>query len=180
MRRLAFMLVTAILVVFSLSIATADLREGLVVYLNFDEEGDVVKDLSGTGNDGEVVGDPEWIDGPKPEFGKAIEFNADGDWVEVADDDSMDVGEGDITFAMWTKHTDDQEGYATRPMSKLPLYGTNGPGFEIGTLGNLLKESRPLGLFYGLSGASRQTVDADLEDIADDSMASCSCIERRG
>ena len=185
MRKLTCLFVTAILVIFSASIARADLREGLVVYINFDQEGDAVKegdtvkDLSGKGNDGVVIGEPTLVDGPKPAFGKAMEFDGvwdnnegRGDSVEVADDDSMDVGDGDITFAMWTKHTmEDQLAVAVRPLGKLPMFGPNGPGFEITTVGvDGPNDGHPLGLFYGMSGNGpppRQAVDADLEDIAD-------------
>jgi hypothetical protein len=47
----------------------------------FDEgEGEVLEDISGNGHDGIIVGKPKWVDS---NFGKALEFNGQGEVVEV-------------------------------------------------------------------------------------------------
>lgn len=167
MRNLAFVFTIAVLIVFSLSSVRADLREGLVLYINFD--GEEVDDLSGTGNDGEVVGDPKWIDGPKPEFGKAVEFNGKGDHILVEDDDSLDVDEDDISISVWVNYV---EGEQVTPYPKLvsngmPDWGGGAPGFEITVKGNVNDDDHPLGLFYGSCGPGRQQISGRLEEIAD-------------
>jgi hypothetical protein len=71
--------------------------EGLVLYFTFDvEEDDVVIDRSGTGNNGEVRGAPKWVTG---KVGKALEFDAQDNYIEVPDSDSLKPDE--ITIAMW-------------------------------------------------------------------------------
>jgi hypothetical protein len=53
--------------------ANAALPEGLVFLVTFEEkDGDVVKDLSGFNNDGEVVGKAEWVTG---KYGGGFHFN---------------------------------------------------------------------------------------------------------
>lgn len=70
----------------------------LVGYWSFDEEGDVVEDQSGNGNDGAVTGDVSWIAG---KMGNALEFTP-GANVEIADSDTLkDMDE--YTIAMWIK-----------------------------------------------------------------------------
>ena len=56
----------------------------LIGYWTFDD-GDVT-DLSGTGNDGVVHGDPQVVAGA---VGDAYEFNGAGDWVEIPDNPSI-------------------------------------------------------------------------------------------
>lgn len=47
----------------------------------FDEgNGNVAKDSSENGNDGEIKGDPDWVDG---EFGKALSLDGVGDYVDL-------------------------------------------------------------------------------------------------
>jgi mono/diheme cytochrome c family protein len=47
---------------------------------------------------GRLEGDARLVDSP---FGKALTLDGDGDWVTVARDQSMSVGEGDFTVAAW-------------------------------------------------------------------------------
>ena len=71
----------------------------LVLYFSFDEgSGKEVKDLSGTGNDGKLVGSPKWIDG---KYGKALQMTGEADHVEVAHSDSLVFEEG-ITYMAWS------------------------------------------------------------------------------
>ena len=66
----------------------------------FDEgKGDVAKDSSGNGNDGELSG-PEWVQG---KFGTALNFDGVEDYVTVEDSDSLDFDTGPFTVALWFK-----------------------------------------------------------------------------
>ncbi|RKU38835.1 hypothetical protein C6496_04840 [Candidatus Poribacteria bacterium] len=60
--------------------------------------GKTVKDLSGNGNDGELMG-PKWGEG-NPDGGLVFEGNGPRDFVEIPDSDSLDVPEG-LTVEMW-------------------------------------------------------------------------------
>ena len=88
-----------------ISFVKADLSDGLVLYLPFDEgEGDVANDLSENQFTGDLMGDPEWVDG-KEGFGKALSFGGNGDYVEVPYDDdftfeTFDIKEA-ITMCAW-------------------------------------------------------------------------------
>lgn len=143
----------------ALATAVADLEEGLVVYFNFDQgKTDVVKDISRAGNDGAVHGNPKWVQGPKAELGKAIELDGESDYIEVPDNDTMEVGDGDITMMFWVMQAGEQVAHP-RPVSKMPLFGTNEPGFEVIAYA-------PPWIFYGMSGGDRQEVKAT-SDILD-------------
>ncbi len=66
----------------------------------FDEgSGKVAEDFSENGNDGEIFGKPEWVDG---KFGKALEFNGESDWVQIPDDPSLWVST-EVTVMAWIK-----------------------------------------------------------------------------
>ena len=53
----------------------------------FDEsKGDTATDSSGNGNDGELVGNPEWVDG---KFGNALEFDGTGSHVNILNSDPL-------------------------------------------------------------------------------------------
>ena len=69
MLRKALLIIFAIILINVLS-STCLMAGSLVAYWSFDEaDVDVLTDQSGTGNDGEINGEPEWVDG---KFGKAI------------------------------------------------------------------------------------------------------------
>ena len=64
----------------------------------FDEgRGNVAEDSSGTGNDGAIEGGAKWVDG---KFGKALSLDGSDDYVEIAHDDSLNVG-AEHTIALW-------------------------------------------------------------------------------
>ena len=66
----------------------------------FDEgRGNTAEDSSGTGNDGAIEGGAKWVDG---KFGKALSLDGSDDYVEIAHDDSLNVG-GEHTIALWFK-----------------------------------------------------------------------------
>lgn len=75
----------------------------LVCYLPFDEgSGKGAKDLSGKGNNGQLISDPKWVDGKD---GTALQFSSDskpnGSWVEIPDMGA--IGKGSFTVMAWYK-----------------------------------------------------------------------------
>jgi len=74
----------------------------LVVYWSFDEgSGDVLKDQSGTGNDGTINGKPKWVDS---NFGKAMQFDGSV-YIVVPNNDSYNFTKGDsFSIALWINY----------------------------------------------------------------------------
>lgn len=70
----------------------------------FDEgEGDVAMDSSENGNDGNFMGEPEWVDG---KFGMALEFDGSSTSVDCGDTDSMNIPTGgEVTMCAWVYPT---------------------------------------------------------------------------
>jgi len=92
-----FALSLMVLFVF-ISFVKADLSDGLVLYLPFDEgEGKVVHDLSQNQFTGKIKGNPKWVEG---KFGSALSFGGLTDYVEVPYDDVFDIREA-ITIHAW-------------------------------------------------------------------------------
>jgi len=75
-------------------------RAELVAHWKFDESsGNVVHDLSGNGNDGTLVGNPQWMNG---KIGGALELNGSSSYVEIPFSESLRVmNRGDFSFAAW-------------------------------------------------------------------------------
>ena len=97
-----FAILSAILILLCVGSLCALDKDGLALYLPFDEgRGVTAKDESGEGNDGELQGDIEWVDG---EHGKAVYIsdNAADNKVVVKDDATLDIT-GDMTIAVWVK-----------------------------------------------------------------------------
>ncbi|MDQ1316411.1 MAG: LamGL protein [Candidatus Poribacteria bacterium] len=91
---LAFMSLVLILV--SQSIGVCAIKD-LVAAWSFDEgSGNNAKDISGNGHDGTITG-AKWTDG---KFGKALDFNGDGDQVLVPNDDKLNI-KGELTVEAW-------------------------------------------------------------------------------
>lgn len=75
----------------------ADLSDGLILYLPFDEgSGKVAHDSSGRGHDG-VINGAKWTEG---RFGKALEFNGKDSFVEVQFSEDFIITDG-ITLGAW-------------------------------------------------------------------------------
>ncbi len=90
----------AICVLICSTFATADLLEGLVLYMPLDEGGgDKAMDLSENGFTGSVKGGAKWVEG---KFGDALEFSVSADFVEIADNKAFHI-EDEITQAAWVK-----------------------------------------------------------------------------
>ncbi|MBM3242874.1 LamG domain-containing protein [Candidatus Poribacteria bacterium] len=85
------------------NVADAQLVErGLVSYWAFDKdtiEGGILKDVWGN-NDGKIYGDPKVINGKVKE---SLEFDGVDDYVEVPDNDSLDMGKSDFSICAWIK-----------------------------------------------------------------------------
>jgi len=78
--------------------AAVEVDEHTVALWLFDEgEGKVVKDLSGNGNDGKIMGGIKWVNG---KFGFGLQGNGADGYVLVPDSDSLDLTEG-LTIEMW-------------------------------------------------------------------------------
>lgn len=75
-------------------------KTGLILYLPFDEEsGKIAKDGSGNNNDGELLGDAEWVNG---KYGKAVSISDNDLQNQVLIEDSKSLGITDqITMAAW-------------------------------------------------------------------------------
>lgn len=117
-----FFLVLLIIGLFC-TIAIADLLEGLVLYLPFDEgNGKMAIGVSANGFKGSLNGNATWVDG---KFGKALEFSVSSDFVGIEDHEAFHI-EDEITQAAWVK------------LSRLPgahaiIFGTRtGGGRNIG------------------------------------------------
>jgi hypothetical protein len=77
------------------------LSDGLVCYFPSLSEfvtDSVVEDLSGDGNDAEIVGDP--IPAPGP-VGESLQMDGDLTYLEAPNDPTLDVQGGDFTIAGW-------------------------------------------------------------------------------
>ena len=97
MKPLSFVVLITVLALSCATFVQAGLEDGLVLYLPFDEgSGDVTGDLSGNGHDGDIEG-PIWTEG---KFGKALEFNGDGDFVDVPYSDDFAITDA-ITLGAW-------------------------------------------------------------------------------
>jgi hypothetical protein len=78
---------------------SASLRQGLVLWYSFDrDEGNVVTDKSGKNNHGKVHR-AKWTE--KGKAGGACKFDGSGRSIELADDDSLDIGTGSFTVLAW-------------------------------------------------------------------------------
>jgi hypothetical protein len=94
---------TGLLVLFTTGALTAssygefDPETCVGIWLFDESEGDIVADSSGKGNDGQLMGDPAWVDG---KFGSALEFDGAGSHVSVPDSESLNPTTA-ITLAAW-------------------------------------------------------------------------------
>lgn len=74
--------------------------EDLIGYWNFDNiDGNIVKDLSGNGNDGTINGDPSTEEG---KYGKTLSFDGVDDFVDCGNDNSLDITK-EVTVSAWFK-----------------------------------------------------------------------------
>ncbi|KPL08286.1 hypothetical protein AMJ86_01185 [bacterium SM23_57] len=106
----------AMLVVLLATLGTgwADLTDGLVGHWAFEEgQGTVAHDSSGNDNHGSLAPEAAAFSDADPMVGdyaiilSGTHATVDVGYVEVADSNSLDVGEGDFTMALWVKRDDD-------------------------------------------------------------------------
>ncbi len=116
-----FMFVTGFIVI-SQSHAKIDPKTIAGLWL-FDESGKVVKDHSGNGLDGEVIGSVKWVDG---KFGKAMEIDGGGGHVKIKD--HVNPSEA-ITISAWAKSdgaTWNQHGWLVEKRDAYILHNVQG------------------------------------------------------
>ena len=77
-------------------LAKVDPADLVGMWLFEEGAGDVAKDTSEAGNDGTIVGPKKWRDG---KFGRALEFDGAGVYVEVESNDSITLEE--LTIVAW-------------------------------------------------------------------------------
>jgi len=101
MKRIFLGMMCVLLVLSLSSMAGAVDDNSLVLYLSFDKvDGDIVEDLSGTGNDGTITGDADWVQDGR--VGAAMffkELELDG-VVIVKGSESLAIAES-LTVEMW-------------------------------------------------------------------------------
>jgi len=108
MKSLFFILIIISLVIFSSTIGEAALRDGTLLYMAFNEgAGQVAKDLSGNGNDGNLQGETKWVDG---KFGKALQFDGKTGYVDIASSKSLGFSKA-LTVEAWVKSNVDHPNY---------------------------------------------------------------------
>jgi hypothetical protein len=82
---------------------TSAVRADLVGWWRLDEgTGTIAYDSSGNGNDGTILGNPQWVPG---KIGGALDFDGDGDYVNCGNDPIFDITE-EITLAVWVNAND--------------------------------------------------------------------------
>ena len=84
----------------SVAIAHAEIDLGTLggAWLFDEGKGNTVKDHSGNGNDGTIMGDPKWVDS---DLGPALKFDGSDDYLEIPHSDTVNVGEDDFTLVAW-------------------------------------------------------------------------------
>ncbi len=103
------------------SFAELDPETCVGVWLLDEGEGDIAADSSGKGNDGQLVGDPAWVDG---QFGSALEFGGSSEYVDCGDDKSLSITKT-ITVQAWVE-------FGGSPSSAIIIskYGASGSGLS--------------------------------------------------
>ena len=105
MRKL-FIILALLAVVAPFAYAQNEPEDSMILYFSFDElDGANAIDHSLYENHGELVGDPQHVDG---KFGKALELNGESDWVLVPHDEILTVDES-VTVMAWI-NTERHEG----------------------------------------------------------------------
>lgn len=98
--------------------------DGLVAYYPLDAD---ASDASGNGLDGALMGDPQAIIGA---IGGAMEFDGEGDVIEVASDASLDIT-GPISLSLWIRpDAEDPEGQGTETAPMCKALSTANPSWS--------------------------------------------------
>jgi len=97
-----FLLAALFLVVFGANNGSTE--TGPVAHWSFDEEdGTIAYDSSENDHNGALENGPVWVDGVS---NGALEFDGTDDYIEVSDNDSLDLGTGSFTIASWVNVAD--------------------------------------------------------------------------
>ena len=105
-------------------IAASHAWADLVAHWAFDEgQGTIAYDSTGNGHDGAFQGDPQWVAG---KIKGALEFDGDGDFVEVPDHPDLHLWES-YTLAAWIFQT---ESSSSRIIDKIGAGTANGPHLD--------------------------------------------------
>lgn len=106
-------------------LAQKNLRDGLVLYLDFDEitGGNTFKDLSGKGNNGIIEGNLKSVNG---KFGKAIENNGGVNFVRVKHNPILDPVDGKVSVSAWI-YLSDQKDHSKIDWEHIILQWNDGP-----------------------------------------------------
>ncbi|MHC4431745.1 MAG: LamG domain-containing protein [Planctomycetota bacterium] len=115
----------AVLILFFLTLSVVGSTSAeLVAHWRLDEgSGTVANDSSGYGNDGTLNGDPQWATGM---FGGALEFDGIDDYIEVPDNESLQLWER-FTLAAWIYQV---ESRSSRVIDKIGAGTANGPHLD--------------------------------------------------
>ena len=83
--------------------ASAGDMEMPIAYWNFGSNaGEIVRDATDNGHDGDAIDGPQWVEG---KFGEALEFNGTSSFVEVADHPDLNFGPNDsLTISAWVQY----------------------------------------------------------------------------
>ena len=110
-----------------LSAAEVSVDDAIGVWLFDEGRGNVAKDSSPNGNDGELIAGPKWVEG---KFGGALEFDGSGTSVETESADKLtefELGDKtDFTATAWFK-TDAGTGFIMSKTRKAASW----TGFEV-------------------------------------------------
>jgi hypothetical protein len=87
------------LMLVGISFAEIDFADCVGMWLFDEGNGNKAEDSSGTGNDGSIEGGAKWVNG---KFGKGLSLDGSDAYVEIAHDDSLNVG-AEHTIALWFK-----------------------------------------------------------------------------
>lgn len=101
--------------------ANAQVKDAIGIWLFDEGKGNVVKDLSGNGNDGTFVVGGDFVDG---KFGKAVKFNGVNQCIEVPHSDSLNIDGDQVTILCWFYWEGSGDAWQTF-VSKGPMSGTN-------------------------------------------------------
>jgi hypothetical protein len=158
MRKSLANIVVGLLVVLTPLIAFG-LDPDLVLFLPFEEgAGNTTKDMSGNGNDGELVGGVAWTGSGK--FGNALEFNGTDSQVVLPGSGKLQPDDSDFSIEAWIKADPGSQGWA-RVVDK--FYGT---GYCLGRVGSELTIGAEFGGNANDFGSTTPVFDNEWHHVA--------------
>jgi hypothetical protein len=105
MFRKSFLLISFVFVL-SLVLTSSTMAD-LVGWWRLDEgTGTTAYDSSGNGNDGTILGNPQWVAG---KVGNALDFDGNGDYIDIGNDPIFDITK-EITLSIWVNANDNGNG----------------------------------------------------------------------